>query len=195
MEQLCEEMQRMFQQFREELQEPLTTQRQTRRRQDHTPDSNQGQSSSPEREQHMDDLPWRELLQDLPLAPQLQPASISKIFKLAKEVKRRAQVITSGRDLHDIHTVLYLIGHWEFLEPIAQHYAAHRLRLLYVAITKGWPAALYYDQQGPDEFLDTEPQFWASYQPPRSRAVQQRTGRARGKSSTRRTRGRPQQQQ
>jgi hypothetical protein len=150
--------------------------------------------SREDREQRLDDATWEELLVDLPLAPELPAASIPKILKLAKEVKRRSQVITAGRDLHDIHTVLYLIGHWNALQPPAQHYAAHRLRLLYVAITKGWPAALYYDQQGPDEFLDTEPQFWASFQPPRSRAAQQRTGRARGKSSARRTRGRPQQQ-
>jgi hypothetical protein len=27
------------------------------------------------------------------------------------------------------------------------------MRLLYVAVTKGWLAALFYDQQGADEFL------------------------------------------
>jgi hypothetical protein len=31
------------------------------------------------------------------------------------------------------------------------------MRLLYIAITKGWPAALFYDQQGTDEFLDVAP--------------------------------------
>jgi hypothetical protein len=40
------------------------------------------------------------------------------------------------------------------------------MRLLYIAITKGWPAALFYDQQGGDEFLDVSPDFWATFQPP-----------------------------
>jgi hypothetical protein len=33
------------------------------------------------------------------------------------------------------------------------------MKLLYIAITKGWPAAPYYDQQGTDEFLDLSPDF------------------------------------
>jgi hypothetical protein len=61
------------------------------------------------------------------------------------------------------------------------------MRLLYVAITKGWPAALFYDQQGGDEFLD---KFWASFQPPqRPRAAQRRPATQRGRSATRRGRG------
>jgi hypothetical protein len=34
------------------------------------------------------------------------------------------------------------------------------MRLLYIAVTKGWPAALFYDQQGTDEFLDVPADFW-----------------------------------
>jgi hypothetical protein len=34
------------------------------------------------------------------------------------------------------------------------------MRLLYIAFTKGWPAALFYDQQGTDEFLDVSPEFF-----------------------------------
>jgi hypothetical protein len=81
-------------------------------------------SSSREQQEHRtDELAWEDLLVDLSLAPELSQASIPKNFKLAKEVKRRAQVITAGRDLHDIYTVLYLLGHWDALQPQAQHYA------------------------------------------------------------------------
>jgi hypothetical protein len=98
--------------------------------------------------------------------------------------------MTAGRDLHDIHMVLFLVAHWTQLEQPARNYAAHRLRLLYVAITKGWPAALFYDQQGADEFLDVAPEFWTAYRPPaRPRAAQRGTSLPRGRSSTRRGRG------
>jgi hypothetical protein len=98
--------------------------------------------------------------------------------------------MTAGRDLHDIHTILHAPAHWDSLQQGSRNYTAHRLRLLYIAITKGWPAALYYDQQGADEFLDVTPEFWTSFEPPpRARAVQQRNGRTRGRSSTRRSRG------
>jgi hypothetical protein len=55
-------------------------------------------------------------------------------------------MMTAGRDLHDIHTVLHMVSAWEQLLESAKGYAAHRMQLLYIAITKGWPAALYYDQ-------------------------------------------------
>jgi hypothetical protein len=90
--------------------------------------------------------------------------------------------MTAGRDLHDLHTVLTLLAHWDHLLPKAKDYAAHRLRLLYIAITKGWQAALFYDQQGEDEFLDMQPDFWTSFQP------RSRPRAARGRSSTRRGR-------
>jgi hypothetical protein len=66
---------------------------------------------------------------------------------------------------------------------------AHRMRLLYVAITKGWPAALYYDQEGADEFLDVSPEFWTSFQPPRTPTAQRQPASQRGRSATRRGRG------
>jgi hypothetical protein len=62
--------------------------------------------------------------------------------------------MTAGRDLHDIHTILYLVSAWDNLTESAKAHAIHRMQLLYIAITKGWPAALYYDQQGTDEFLN-----------------------------------------
>jgi hypothetical protein len=97
--------------------------------------------------------------------------SHGKVYKLAKEVKRREALMIAGRDLHDVNTILHLIGHWNELQPLTQNYAAHCLHLLYIAITKGWPSALFYDQQGADEFLDVGPEFWTSFQPPRSRAA------------------------
>jgi hypothetical protein len=134
MEELRQAMQMMFQQLRDELQGS-----QQRRRNQSTDSERPRSSSREDRDHHLDDAAWEDLLVDIPLAPELTPASIPKILKLAKEVKRRSQVITAGRDLHDIHTVLYLIGHWNALQPSAQHYAAHRLRLFYVAITRDGP--------------------------------------------------------
>jgi hypothetical protein len=97
--------------------------------------------------------------------------------------------MTAGRDLHDIHTVLFLVAQWPDLHKVARSYTAHRLRLLYIAVTKGWPAALFYDQQGADEFLDVAPDFWTSYQPPHPRAAQRGAAQPRGRSSTRRGKG------
>jgi hypothetical protein len=93
-------------------------------------------------------------MEELPSAPIIAEASWPKIYKLARELKRRAALMTSGRDLHDIHTVLFLVAHWTSLQHLARNYTAHRLRLLYVVVTKGWPAAMFYDQQEADEFLD-----------------------------------------
>jgi hypothetical protein len=67
--------------------------------------------------------------------------------------------MTAGHDLHDIHTVLYAAAQWPDLHPVTRNYMVHRMRLLYIAVTKGCPAALYYNQQGADEFLDVEPAF------------------------------------
>jgi hypothetical protein len=105
-----------------------------------------------------------------------------------KSFKRRATLMTAGRDMHDIHTTLFLVAHWPDLNQPACNYTAHRLRLLYIAVTKGWPAALYYDQQGADEYLDVTPDFWTGYQPPRPRAAQRGTSQPRGRSFTRRGR-------
>jgi hypothetical protein len=138
------------------------------------------------------DLPWTDLLTDLPTVLEGPPPEPAKIFKMARELKRRAALMTAGRDLHDIHTVVYMAAHWEVLQPSARTYLTHRMRLLYIAVTKGWPAALFYDQQGTDEFLDVPADFWAHYQPPpRPKAAQLRSGPSRGRSSTRRGRGRP----
>jgi hypothetical protein len=95
----------------------------------------------------------------LPVGPTLAPDSVSQIFKLAREVKRLASLMTVGRDLHDIRTTLCLLTFWPYLTDHAQRYSVHRLRLLYVAVTKGWSAATYYDHQDGDEYLDVPPDF------------------------------------
>jgi hypothetical protein len=116
--------QAMFQQFREELQGS-----QHRHRPQSTNSEQRRSSSREDPGQEPDDHAWDELLVDLPLAPELPQATVSKIFKLAEEVKRRAQVITAGRDLHDTHMILYLIGHWDALQPQARHYASPEVTL------------------------------------------------------------------
>jgi hypothetical protein len=68
-------------------------------------------------------------------------------------------------------------------------YTQHRLRLLYLAATRGWPAAIYYDTHGYDEFVPSEPGFWAGYQQqPRPSTAQQ--ARRSSRPATRRGRGR-----
>lgn len=106
--------------------------------------------------------------------------------------KCRAAIMTTGRDLHDIHTLLHLVGHWAGLDNATRSYRAHRMRLLYIAIAKGWQAALDYDQQGTDEFLDVSPEFWANFQPTRTRAAQRRPLQCPRRSPTCRTLGRQQ---
>jgi hypothetical protein len=110
---------------------------------------------------------------------------------LAKELKRRATMMTAGRDLHDIHTVLHMVSALEQLPGSAKGYAAHRMSLLYITVTKGWPAALFYDQQGEDEFLDLAPDFWLQYQP-RTFTAPQSQQRA-TKAAPRKGRGKQQQ--
>jgi hypothetical protein len=108
---------------------------------------------------------WEALGDELPSRSGPADEALPKLYKLAKELKRRAAMMTAGRDLHDIHTILHMVSAWENLPDPARGYAAHRMRLLYIAITKGWPATLYFDQQGEDEFLDLAPDFWLQYQP------------------------------
>lgn len=61
--------------------------------------------------------------------------------------------MTADRDLHDIHSALHRGTVARAPASDSCNYVAHRMRLLYVAVTKGWLAALFYDQQGADEFL------------------------------------------
>jgi hypothetical protein len=137
-----------------------------------------------------DEPQWASILEDLPAAPVISESSWPKIYKLAKELKRRALLMTAGRDLHDIHTVLFMAAQWTELHQVTRNYVAHRMRLLHIAITKGWSAALFYDQQGTDEFLDVSPEFWSNYQPPaRPKTAQRGSYQSRGRSSTRRGRG------
>jgi hypothetical protein len=131
---------------------------------------------------------WATFGEELPTRPPPPEDGLAKLFKLAKKLKRRAAMMTAGRDLHDIHTVLHMVSAWEQLPESAKMYASHRIRLLYIAITKGWPAALFYDQQGEYEFLDLAPDFWLQFQPraftasqPQQRASKAAPRKARGK--------------
>jgi hypothetical protein len=96
-------------------------------------------------------MDWDTISEDLPAMPLLQDQSWPK---LAKKLKRKAAPMTAGRYLHDIHSILYLVAAWDNLTESAIAYATHRMRLLYIVVTKGWLAALYYDQQRTDEFPD-----------------------------------------
>lgn len=49
--------------------------------------------------------------------------------------------MAAGWDTHDVHSLLHLVAHWPLLHEQTQRYAAHRLRLLYFAFTKGWHVA------------------------------------------------------
>jgi hypothetical protein len=88
-------------------------------------------------------------------------------------VARLGKLMTAGWDMHDIHTALHLVSYWDSLQPSTRQYVQHRLRLLYLAATRGWPMAIYYDTHGSDKFIPSEPGFWAGYQQPRPIAVQQ----------------------
>jgi hypothetical protein len=170
-EKLRAEMENMFQDLSQQLLQSLTQ---------HLPHQQEPPDKHPDRPA---------VMEDLLSAPAILDASWPKIFKLAKELKRRAAPMTAGRDLHDIHTVLLLVAHWDQLVPPPRNYTAHGLQLLYIAVTKGWPGALFCDQQRSDLFLDVAPEFWATYQPaPRPRAAQRAPTQGRCRSSTHRAR-------
>lgn len=68
-------------------------------------------------------------------------------------------------ELQDMQAILFLIAHWPDLTDQGRWYTAHRLHLLYIAITKGWQAALYYSQQGTNKFLNILSDFWRGFEP------------------------------
>jgi hypothetical protein len=128
------------------------------------------------------------LRDDLPAGP---PTDLedTKIYKLAREVHRLGKLMSAGRDLHDIQTVIHLVSYWPDLQHSTRTYTQHRLHLLYLAATRGWPAAIYFDTNGSDEFVPAELGFWAGYQQQPRPVTAQRSGRARARSATRRGRG------
>jgi hypothetical protein len=65
---------------------------------------------------------WEDLLEEIPQVPSLPEESWPKVFKLAQELCRQASLMSAGRDLNDLHTVLTLLAH---LLPKAKDYAAH----------------------------------------------------------------------
>jgi hypothetical protein len=56
---------------------------------------------------------WAFLGEELPTRPPPPEEGLAKLFKLAKELKWSATMMTAGRDLHDIHTVLHMVSAWE----------------------------------------------------------------------------------
>jgi hypothetical protein len=109
------------------------------------------------------DLDWEEVIEGISAGSVADLEDDVKILRLAREVKRLASLMTAGRDLHDIQTTLHLVAHWPYLQQTSRRYAQHHLRLLYLAATKGWPAAIYYDTQAEDEFIPAEPGFWSGF--------------------------------
>jgi hypothetical protein len=103
------------------------------------------------------ELEWDTIAEELASYPVPLEQSGPKLYKLAKELKCCAALMTTSRDLQDIHRVHYLASAWEHLSDSVNAYTRHRMRLLYIAITKEWPTALYFDQQGSDEFLELPP--------------------------------------
>jgi hypothetical protein len=66
------------------------------------------------------------------------------MVKLSREVKRLANLMAAGRDLHDIHTILRLLSQWPTLRSAQAETSLH-------SGNQGMAPAIYYDQQSPDE--------------------------------------------
>jgi hypothetical protein len=93
-------------------------------RQDESP----GPHRSPQQDEPTDEIEWTSLTSDITAAPPLASISTIKIFKLAKELRQQAALMTAGQDLHDIHTMLHLLAHWETLQAPTRNYAAVMLK-------------------------------------------------------------------
>jgi hypothetical protein len=177
MQHLREEVHGMFQQLSQQIQTLLPSA-------SHTP--RHSSTRDPEEQQQPDDYHWEPLADDLPAAPAFREESLGKIaWQL--ELKQRAGLMTAGRDLHDIHTMLHVVAHWDHLSVPSRNYTAPCMRLLYLAITKGWPLALQYDQLGFEEFLDVQPELWTTLIQPvqRPQTAQRRPPGSHGRSATR----------
>jgi hypothetical protein len=116
MEELRAELRSMFQELSQQL---LVTVHQQQQQDDELNHQDQPTEETSEAEIH-----WASIMIDLPSAPVIKEASWPKIFKLAKELKRRAALMTAGRDLHDIHKTLFLVAQWpEFTARSKQLYS------------------------------------------------------------------------
>jgi hypothetical protein len=82
MDQLRDELRTMFQEFSQQF---LATQR------PQSPVDVPGRSTSRDTTEPAPDIPWEDLLIDIPVSQVLLSDSDSKIYRLAKEVKRRAR--------------------------------------------------------------------------------------------------------
>jgi hypothetical protein len=75
------------------------------------PPNQNEQPTAPQDDPPQEDIQWTPIMDEFPTAPTINNASWPNIFKLVREVKRRAALMTADRDLHDIHTVLFLVVH------------------------------------------------------------------------------------
>jgi hypothetical protein len=121
MEEFRTEIRNMFSDLATQLRQSLQTQA--------SQEEDNPLQEQPEEQQQELDMTWTTIMEELPSAPVISEVSWPKLFKLARELKRRAALMTAGRDLHDIHTVLFLVAHWPQLQQPTRNYAAHRLRL------------------------------------------------------------------
>lgn len=85
--------------------------------------------------------------------------SDAKVFHLAGQLKTLRVGIPAGRDVHDVDANLYILLLWPDLTPAVKKYAFNRAQLLYVALTKGWPAALQLDGAYGDDTLTLPANF------------------------------------
>jgi hypothetical protein len=90
MEDLHQEMHPMFRNLAQELRATLPSTQ--------APVSETLPTQQPETEYQ-----WEDLLEDIPQAPALSEDSWPKVFKLAWELRRRASLMTAGRDLHGLY--------------------------------------------------------------------------------------------
>jgi hypothetical protein len=119
---------------------------------------------------------WLALADDLPLAPELTPLAVTKLVKLSREVKRLANLMTAGRDLHDIHTILHLLSQWPTLRSAQAETSLHSGNQGVAGRHRLRPAE--------PRRIDLTPEFWMGFQPT-SRAAQQ-PSETRRRSATRR---------
>lgn len=72
-------------------------------------------------------------------------------------------VMTAGTERQDKGTDIAAAGIRPLLSRMEGCSTAHRMRLLYITISEGWPAALYYVQHGAGEFVDVPQDFWYGF--------------------------------
>jgi hypothetical protein len=136
------------------------------------------------------DTDWEGLLLGLPTSAPVDSDCWPKLYKLAA-------LMTTGRDLQDIQTLLHLVGHWPSLDNPTRAYEPTQPIGCDSSMSQSPKASMQLStltsKQGTDEFLDVGPEFWAGFQPSPARTAQRRHLQGPRKSPARRQRGRQQQ--